>query len=310
VQLDDADLAFASHWKWSADVRPHGTVYAVRMETVQQHPRRQRKVYLHRQILSRKLGRPLGKQEMSDHENGDGLDCRRYNLRLATSAVNNRNTRSKGGTSQFKGVSWCSQEKAWQAVLDIGLFASEENAARARDEITRGIPGCRANFENSELELGPFTEMGLSQGQVAKVSPEDEHRFVPFRWYAIRPRNVWYAVRHEKRRTIYLHREVLAEALGRPLLGYEKVDHRNGDGLDCRRTNLRVASFGVNAHNTRRGWGRSKYRGVSWVQARGQWLARIRVGLYQTEEAAAAAYDSAARLLPGWRPNFPSWRPS
>lgn len=43
-------------------------------------------ILLHRVILERVLGRELERGEYVDHVNGDGLDNRRENLRLATSS--------------------------------------------------------------------------------------------------------------------------------------------------------------------------------------------------------------------------------
>jgi len=65
---------------------------------------------LHRLIMSRMLGRPLEKGEYVDHVDGNGLNNRRSNLRLATQAMNSRNTakvrtfRGRPPSSQYKGV--------------------------------------------------------------------------------------------------------------------------------------------------------------------------------------------------------------
>lgn len=75
----------------------------------------------------------------TDHINHDGLDNRRANLRPATSAQNQHNTRPCfGHSSQYKGVSWHRQCRKWQASIKangkfvyLGVFALEEDAARA-----------------------------------------------------------------------------------------------------------------------------------------------------------------------------------
>jgi hypothetical protein len=92
-----------------------------------------------------------------------------------------------------------------------------------------------------------------------------------------------------------LHREVL----GVPREQKCHVDHINGDRLDNRRENLRVATPSENHQNrpvrTRRG----TYRGVTWKvgkSGKGKWCARAtidyktyHVGYYDDEEAAALA---------------------
>jgi DNA-binding transcriptional MerR regulator len=113
--------------------------------------------------------------------------------------------------------------------------------------------------------------------------------------------------------------------LRRILLGLKgrqwNVSHRNGDALDCRRTNLVVRDrTHTNAHARKRSVGfdgrppTSRFKGVCWVEKAGKWLAQIqkednrrRLGYFDDEIAAAEAYDEAARELFGEhaRPNFP-----
>ena len=73
-----------------------------------------------------------------DHQNGNGLDNRRRNLRSSTRVQNCRNTKSRGGSSRFKGVSFCHARKRWEAkikvngrTLHLGRFKQEVNAAQA-----------------------------------------------------------------------------------------------------------------------------------------------------------------------------------
>lgn len=110
-----------------------------------------------------------------------------------------------------------------------------------------------------------------------------------------------YAVRYvtvdAKRRAIFLHREIL----GLPhAYRTTQADHINGDGLDNRRANLRVATHAQNMQNrpSHRG-ARSCHRGVYWAQ--GRWRAEARLGGrkhhigYFTDEAMAGAAAAAWR---------------
>lgn len=100
---------------------------------------------------------------------------------------------------------------------------------------------------------------------------------------------------------LYLHREVMQAADG------VEVDHRNGDTLDCRRSNLRSATRVQNARNgrVRRASNTSGYKGVS-ATPHGRWRAcivvharQIWLGSFRTKLEAAGAYDSAALSMFG-----------
>lgn len=77
-----------------------------------------------------------------DHVNRNGLDNRRQNLRPATRSQQGANTPSRGGTSQYRGVYWDRTRNSWLVRINInqkhrfiGRFSSEEEAAKAYDEV-------------------------------------------------------------------------------------------------------------------------------------------------------------------------------
>jgi hypothetical protein len=84
--------------------------------------------------------------------------------------------------------------------------------------------------------------------------------------------------------------------------GTHEVDHKNGDGLDNRRsTNLRPATHQQNNANRAKARGSSRFKGVSWDRPSRRWYASIRgegrsrnLGKFDSEVAAARAYNAAA----------------
>jgi hypothetical protein len=113
-----------------------------------------------------------------------------------------------------------------------------------------------------------------------------------------------------QKRQQYLHRHIMQVI--DPLV---EVDHRNRDGLDNRRQNLRICDRGKNSYNApARSNNRSGYKGVRWHQHNQMWEARIAsskvqrsLGYFRDVVEAAKAYDRASHELHGEfaRPNFP-----
>jgi hypothetical protein len=81
------------------------------------------------------------------------------------------------------------------------------------------------------------------------------------------------------------------------------IDHRDGDGLNNRRANLRVCTRQQNMWNRRKRKGKSPFKGVQLEKGGKQIVAcitldgsRRRIGYFGSEIDAAHAYDEAARL--------------
>lgn len=159
---------------------------------------------------------------------------------------------------------------------------------------------------------GDVAYVPLTQGCEAIIDAADVHLVEGWNWYALVKRrrgnsasNV-YAARNAigpngVMTSVYLHR-VIAETSG----GIS-TDHRDGDGLNNRRSNLRQATHAENMRNCRKASNNtSGIKGVCWSTWAMKWRARIKVdgrnrhlGYFTTIEAAAAAYAEASGRLHG-----------
>ncbi len=146
-------------------------------------------------------------------------------------------------------------------------------------------------------------EIPLTQGKVALVDDEDFERVNQLKWCAMWNGFKWYAINATGYRK-YLHQFLLPDI---PL-----IDHRNGNGLDCQRSNMRPADDTRNLRNAgkRRGSTSSRFKGVYWrtktqiVKGKeyryADWHARINIpkcihlGYFDSEVSAALAYNEAA----------------
>lgn len=146
-----------------------------------------------------------------------------------------------------------------------------------------------------------YVEIPLTQGKVAIVDIEDARDVLCYNWCVTKKRCQYYAMTTVRmhdggQRVMFLHNFILPPP---PNL---EVDHIDGDGLNNRRDNLRLATHSQNRQNSKlQSNNTSGYKGVDWYKRDGKWRAKIMVGgrrktlgVFNTKEEAAAAYDAAA----------------
>ena len=144
--VDDSDYENLAQFKWYAVGHP-GKEYAARYGRKPQHIR------LHRELLNAPENTEV------DHINGNRLNNRRANLRLATRSENGRNrTKFDYPThSKYKGVTWHSRDKCWQSTIvvdtrhiHLGYFNTEREAALAYNKAAIQQFGEYANLNKIE----------------------------------------------------------------------------------------------------------------------------------------------------------------
>ena len=85
----------------------------------------------------------------------------------------------------------------------------------------------------------------LTHSKSARVDASDYAMLSQFRWRAVWARGVGYAHTKVGGAEAFMHRLIMGARPG------EEIDHRNGDGLDNRRSNLRPTSHALNQANRR-----------------------------------------------------------
>ena len=170
--------------------------------------------------------------------------------------------------------------------------------------------GLEASVENEDSmrECGALS-IPLSRGKFAIINTQDWHLIADRVWYAKRGKaGNWYAVAGSG--TCVRGRALMHSII----LGTNSlIDHKDGDGLNNRRGNLRETDIAHNNQNRHPENGRA-LKGFYWDKALNKYRTQIRVGgvqhhvgLFSDELDAAQAYDNAALKYYGEfaRLNFP-----
>lgn len=145
----------------------------------------------------------------------------------------------------------------------------------------------------------------LTKGCEAVIDAKDAPIVDRWNWCAMVRSNTIYAYRYRtsgtKKGALLLHRALMDEPKGLD------VDHRDGDGLNNRRSNLRAATHAENQRNQRLAKNNtSGFKGVTWHKARAKWQAQIVLngrnhflGYFRCQTAAAVAYAKASAEFHG-----------
>lgn len=149
-------------------------------------------------------------------------------------------------------------------------------------------------------------EIQLTRGKVALVDDTDYGWLIQWKWHALKGKITYYAARRTpigangKSQYIYMHRAILGLGEG------NGCDHKDRNGLNNQRNNLRECDQHQNNMNRISQRHTSEFKGVCMQKKCSRWRAtinlnreRTHLGYYDTPEAAAIAYDHAAREMFG-----------
>jgi hypothetical protein len=150
----------------------------------------------------------------------------------------------------------------------------------------------------------------LTRGLSAMVDEEDYEYLMQWKWCAVKGKHTYYGYRNGligesidgKRHCVSIHKAILDRVISQPD-GKPFIDHKDGNGLNNTKENLRYCTRQENGRN-RKSWGGSKYLGVN-KRSNGTYQTSImannrnKTKTFKTEVEAALYYNELAKIHHG-----------
>jgi len=215
----------------------------------------------------------------------------------------------RAGTSLRSGCEDCEHSRSLNGLGAAVLICSRKKGARRQWQAVAADDWCD-NFKRAREILPPDLAealaegaklIPLTQGKFAIVDAADYEWLNQYKWHVKKHKHTSYARTQKNGKSIRMHRLITSAP---PHLF---VDHRDLNGLNNRRSNLRLCTRAENIHNQgpRKG-GTSKYKGVYLKKLVRKFVAQISIngkkptiGCFDNEIEAAVAYDIKAMELFG-----------
>jgi hypothetical protein len=150
-------------------------------------------------------------------------------------------------------------------------------------------------------------EILLTQGKVALVDDEDFDYLNQWKWTASKHSHTIYAIRdvwqkgQNKGKRIYMHREILETPQDL------EVDHKDNNGLNCQRNNIRNCTHCQNQHNQKTSKNnKTGFKGICFNKHARKYMVQLALngktiygGIYANIKEAAIAYNRLAETNHG-----------
>ena len=183
------------------------------------------------------------------------------------------------------------------------FFSSHEEQRPSLGFVAKRPPGGGLFVESEMNDYTDLTrEIKITQNRVAVIDVEDFNKISRHHWYENKGPRTSYArttLKGVNRKGILMHRFILNAPKGM------EVDHINGNGLDNRRSNLRLCTSGQNHYNALpQKNNTSGCKGVHYHKTRKTWNVAIKVngkrlhlGCFKDKEDAVNARRKAEEKL-------------
>jgi len=145
-------------------------------------------------------------------------------------------------------------------------------------------------------------EIQTVDGYIVQVDDDDYELLSLFEWMSMRGKKTKYA---RTGVSDLMHRVLASKKYKRLILAGEQVDHRDGNGLNNQKDNLRICTQALNNHNQTKMAGEytSQYKGVSYHSRDSKWIScfqndfEINKAYFNNEMDAALYYDKMVKEL-------------